>query len=362
VPSAKDAWRAVRRQRSDPPGLAGEFEDRRRVFQAALAQSEELWDAAAAAGPASRPLPLFYCLSQAGRAVCAAWSTRADWQPRSHGLGGRDAPDTPEPGERTFRYSASATSARRGAFPMLVEATRSATFAGQATVADFWVSIPNFPSLRESSRPRCLRLERVYPPRGVGQSMLERFTRRTHGVLHFSGTRGLTLEALQRTYPTTRGLRQEGAEPNLLGGPPLPVFVFPREDGSLRPLDEIGVVDTRQGASASVTYQVRPRIGSGELEPPSLFLTFWALLFCLSELARYYPDAWVAALDPDHSVEAVVLEHGIDAALDRAPGLISSALSGPLQALMREELHRLERERAEALEEGADEIDRVTDG
>jgi hypothetical protein len=74
----KESWRAVRAKRSRPPGLADQ--ERRDVFQAALAQSEELWDAAATSGPASRLLPLFYCLSQAGRAVCAgaALVPRAD--------------------------------------------------------------------------------------------------------------------------------------------------------------------------------------------------------------------------------------------------------------------------------------------
>src|ERR1700729_4560762 len=68
----REQWRSVRHRRAEPPALAGQADDRRQVFQSGLAQAEELWDAAAVAGPASRPLPLFYCISQAGRAVCAA--------------------------------------------------------------------------------------------------------------------------------------------------------------------------------------------------------------------------------------------------------------------------------------------------
>lgn len=49
----------------------------------------------------------------------------------------------------------------------------------------------------------------------------------------------------------------------------------------------------------------------------------WALLFCLSELARYYPDTWVSALDPDRSRAAVTLEHGLDVMLERTPRLIT---------------------------------------
>lgn len=51
------------------PGFARDDDERRRVYGAALAQFDELIAASAAVGPASRPLPLFYDLSQAGRAI-----------------------------------------------------------------------------------------------------------------------------------------------------------------------------------------------------------------------------------------------------------------------------------------------------
>jgi hypothetical protein len=74
--------------------------------------------------------------------------------------------------------------------------------------------------------------------------------------------------------------------------------------------------------------------------PPSEFLTLWALLFCLSELARYYPDTWVYALDPDRSPAAVTIEHGLELALERTPALNSQALDGPIAHLIREDLRR----------------------
>jgi hypothetical protein len=104
---------------------------------------------------------------------------------------------------------------------------------------------------------------------------------------------------------------------------------------------------------------VRPKVGDGNSEPPSEFLTFWALLFCLSELARYYPDTWVGALDPDRSTGAVTLEQCLDIALERAPSLINGALSGPIPELMRQEMRQREIEAAkdtgEEVPEAADE-------
>ena len=62
------------------------------------------------------------------------------------------------------------------------------------------------------------------------------------------------------------------------------------------------------------------------------------------ELARYYPDIWVNALDVDHSPAATTLEHGLDLALERAPVFISEALRGPIDELIREEIRRIEEE------------------
>lgn len=96
---------------------------------------------------------------------------------------------------------------------------------------------------------------------------------------------------------------------------------------------EIG--DRAPGSSSSSgDLIVRPRVGDAAIGPPTKFLTLWALLFCLSELARYYPDTWVRALDPDSSSAAVTIEHGLDLALELAPSLISEALSGPIAVLM----------------------------
>lgn len=100
------------------------------MFQSALAQAEELWDAASVAGPASRPLPLFYCLSQAGRAVCAAWTRGDRWKPRTHGLSGQEAPDDTGVAPQVFDYAAAVSGSKLPAFSMIAEATGSLTFKG----------------------------------------------------------------------------------------------------------------------------------------------------------------------------------------------------------------------------------------
>src|SRR5437016_2663546 len=76
-------WDWLRLTRSGPPGTAARDEQAAAIFRAALQQFEELMRAAGAAGPAGRPLPLFYALSQAGRAMVA---TRGVEPHYGHGL------------------------------------------------------------------------------------------------------------------------------------------------------------------------------------------------------------------------------------------------------------------------------------
>src|SRR4051794_431184 len=78
-------WQELRALRAAPVGQAAEDEDRRAVFAAALRQSQELADAAAVAGYATKPLALFYCLSQGVRALAAALVDDDGWRIVGHG-------------------------------------------------------------------------------------------------------------------------------------------------------------------------------------------------------------------------------------------------------------------------------------
>jgi hypothetical protein len=70
-------WGRLRATRWDPPGAASESAERRRTCFA-LEQAEQMFRAAAGVGPATRPLLVFYGLSQAGRAIAAAALTNGE--------------------------------------------------------------------------------------------------------------------------------------------------------------------------------------------------------------------------------------------------------------------------------------------
>lgn len=82
---SEGSWRILRLMRAEPPRAAsGGY--RRRTFGAALEQSEQLWVASAAVGPAASPIVLFYGLTQAARALSAARPTGSADGLARHGL------------------------------------------------------------------------------------------------------------------------------------------------------------------------------------------------------------------------------------------------------------------------------------
>jgi hypothetical protein len=84
MPREESTIRLLRASRAKPPHKAGESTLRRSLYGASLEQFEQLLRAAEAVGPAAQPLPIFYALSQAGRAIVAAHG--ADPEIKGHGL------------------------------------------------------------------------------------------------------------------------------------------------------------------------------------------------------------------------------------------------------------------------------------
>ncbi len=315
-------WRRIRALRARPPAIAEVDEKRREVFQSSLTQAEELWAAASAVGPASLPLPLFYSLSQATRAICAAWLLGPEWEPGAHGL-----KDANAGGAHPLLMRVSVTKRRGEAFRMLAAAVKSPLLEGEATLSDLWASLPEFPPDRSvtGEARRWLLLRPSLAP-VAHERRIEHLLAPRDGVFYIGRKE---LEDVLPDYPTTNGWIYAGVAEGVPGFAESVVW-FPETDPSpdehpFRLLSEVGDPMT---SGARRRFAVRPRLGSGLGPPPSQLLTLWALLFGLSMIARYYPATWVRALDPDGSKLAVPLETGLDVALKRVPELILPALTG----------------------------------
>jgi len=80
-PAAR-TWTMLRQTRHAPPGYASSAGSRRSTYRAALEQAEQMFAAAVQVSVATRPLQVFYGLSQGGRAVTAAATVgRWVWSP-----------------------------------------------------------------------------------------------------------------------------------------------------------------------------------------------------------------------------------------------------------------------------------------
>jgi hypothetical protein len=120
--------------RAAPPALAKDSGARRRVFGAALGQWDALLAASASVVPAASPILLFYALSQAGRAVCAAHTSGQPWQSRGHGL---SIGDQGKPiGETVVRPDGGSDSS----FAMFCKALKTPPLSESTTLGALWAA------------------------------------------------------------------------------------------------------------------------------------------------------------------------------------------------------------------------------
>jgi YaaC-like Protein len=315
----------IRATRASPFGLARDDPDRRAVYGAALGQFQELMNAASGSSAASRPLPLFYALSQAGRAIAA---DRADdpWQLRMHGLG------TPDLDGEIVDVSVCRHQSKDNvdSFAGVARATGDVPFEGAVTIGALWSSLPEiFELLPASYSVHAVPLPLV--PDSPTADNVRFLTDAQHvyaTIVGFDGTSDELVKRLAADYPGSgdaqrfapQGITSIQHHTDYGSG-----FMFRWEaeaanvNGHLKLLERI--------APGGIDFQprwLRPSVGGIAL---SSLLSWWTLLFGLSMLARYEPAGWADALDVESSELAVPLEELLDIALDRVPELIFDALS-----------------------------------
>lgn len=74
------------------------------------------------------------------------------------------------------------------------------------------------------------------------------------------------------------------------------------------------------------THYLRPAVGGKA--PPSILMTWWAVLYALSQLARYEPAVWMDVINPDASVLTVPIEDGLRLAQASLPKMVYQAITG----------------------------------
>lgn len=318
----------IRAMRARPPGRAADESDRRGVFSAALGQFDELLDAAAAVGPASRPLPLYYALNQAGRAIAASrQQPHRPWRPMLHGLS-ISLPDGGALQDTIISPQRGVSDARPGSFHLMAE-TIGASHPGSGggsplsnatALRNVWAAIPGLdrPGLGGGC-PQALPVE----PVGSREFPVLAYLRGLDW-LPVSETAGDRLrEVLTETYPAySTGLVVHGVAYDQSAD-----MMAARGEVSWRSPDETprSVYMATERYLWPCSAWLIPKLSSGDTLPP--ILLWWALIQALSSLARYHPAEWTAALDPDRSEWAVSIEKVLRLGLDVVPRLVLMILS-----------------------------------
>ncbi|TEX45709.1 MAG: hypothetical protein B7C54_11695 [Acidimicrobiales bacterium mtb01] len=285
-------------------------------------------------GYEARPLPLFYALSQGGRAVAAAIALD-DWVLRGHGIGAARLDGA--------TWDIELKNQKQGAFRRIADILASPSLPTEVRLGDLCASLPDVvdsmpvsaggaPALR-IVRERYQLAETFGGPvvdstsTSVAGAMVYGL-RREYSVLSVSEQRA-ALSADLANYPTMVGFEIPGADDR-------PVTIGFDETGAkgVRLMWQAdGTFDYHRRERILRMCQVRPNGESwvapalaGNDRPLHPLVTWWAVLFATSMLARYEPASWLRALRIDQNDDAVALEAALDEAMVAVPQLLHQAL------------------------------------
>lgn len=346
------AWRAIRSMRHAPPGAAELNPDRAAVFRAALEQAQQQVEAAGTVGYESRPLNLFYGLSQAGRAIAAAAvgldphypagvtptanEAQTPWGLKRHGI----EADTDKVTEASFpdmTMTAPRPDPGKGRTPSGSFARLAALLSPGCDVSSGVTMGQLWASVLEAVRDEPLT---AHWPCVLTLGVSRQLSGRAFKASLFAG---VLQDARDRTeaeitqelalYPTLKGyqLLTEGRAPSWWNDTTQAQPVA-RLDSlvwteSVRPPDgnPQGEIHAR-----TTDYRgrrvVRPTYAPADTEPLHPLLTWWAILFALSMLCRYRPVVWSELIRVDTSEYASAIEHLLDVGLDAVPDLIERTI------------------------------------
>lgn len=331
ITPAPVAWQMLRALRHRPPGRAGHGQ-RRATFDAALEQSEQLFAAAETVGVQSRPLLVFYGLSQAGRAIAAASTAVGNrgWKLSGHGIRASGLADASSTGLAAVTVQDQASGSfirlaemldaeslpeptRLGAlWPMLPDLGRRFRLPGEGGPVPLSVTSggtgPSGPTDLTRVRVRPLPMEVAAPApadgSGVGWDA---------GKRDWPGERLAVRQVLDQ-YPALAGSRFVGPPGNPVG------LTGDGLGGLTAELDLPRDAEDRLVDIRNVRWAFPALHGTGSPQHP--LLLWWALSYALSMLARYEPRVWADMVSISGSGDAAAIEHLLSQSLVALPELI----------------------------------------
>jgi hypothetical protein len=285
-----------------------------------MQQFEDLLEAAVATKPAGRPLPLFYALSQMGRAIVAARGGPQDHV--GHGLIRRLSETESILHARVERQP----DKRPGQFQAVSGALNSAVLDQSLELGACLASLPDFAD--EPLLADWLLAVRVYPFYG---SALVRLKGGEWAMGSYVDVEApdQTIEAFQdqlEKYPLAARARATVLSIPPHSRMPFEKPVYPGAPHVAWPAAGLGFEGAAPAYRREDYHWLRPGL-TVTRETPTPLITWWLVLFTLSMIARYHPVAWVTALDPDQSPMATLLERVMEEGLSAVPQLAYEAVT-----------------------------------
>lgn len=329
--SADQVWADLRATRSNPPGWAGPEPERREVYSSALEQSEQLFRAAGVVGLASRPLLVFYGLSQAGRAVAAAAREldQDSWRLHGHGLTIRRETE-PLPNVVVATQGSAQSSFRRLSTLLGSPELPVVNTPMEVPLGRLWDALPegqDRPLRPDPERRPVMSFSRLgnagHPyATGVVTGFPRWLAESTQAAEDFKG--------FMSAYPHASGYSMALSQP----GREVPGFVVGDRVALVMHWDT-GVRDASDSqqdarlADVMTTYagdQYLAPAMPGAGIPSHALMAWWTVLFALSMLARYQPAEWTKHIDVDKSSFAVALEVVLTEALVSVPRIVDETI------------------------------------
>ncbi|OJV58278.1 MAG: hypothetical protein BGO38_08860 [Cellulomonas sp. 73-145] len=337
------SWQMLRALRHDPPRQAADDPARRAMFSAALEQSEQFFRAAEASDVDTRPLLLFYGLSQSGRALRAAADPEDRWaRAGGHGLrvdgetvdGQLSSTLVADQGKGLFRDVA--RTLNRASLPVAQSVgalTRlgrlGSRFALPGYEPDYGPLVLTTDGLGPLDLARTnLRAELSVPAGLWARELPEVGVRTTSDYNAYKEH----VRARLAHYPTLSEARlvERGLGHFDLGGVganrtvPLEWPTRPHPG-----VDEVDVALAPFGDGDGRDVTVYPSVPGSDLAAHP-YLLWWAVLYVMSHFVRYEPTRWAQIIDIDRSAEGAAVEYLCRQALDVLPELIHRTLTRPM--------------------------------
>jgi hypothetical protein len=367
--AGSDVFGDLRALRSSPPGWARAGKDRRAVFAAAIERSEQLLRTADALGYATRALNLFYGLSQAGRALMAAWSPPSagrqhGWQLSGHGIVWVNAQvplherqlrgDLPEPPTTLAAGLGPAHETNeqpprpkvvdkpQASFLGLSRLLGSAPLQRPVQLVDIWAALPEAigrPAPGDDARLGPIQIQQPDIAPEQADWVVSAVRAWTHNWpldplsewargdgAEFNNRLHLFLLANYPTLaPPTTASMAEGWPVEWLGRRLSIALTWPLAE----PVEQIEAVWHLQIQQTAYRgeHWAFPAFAGQELHP---LMMWWIVLYGLSMLTRYEPRIWAQLLNVDASPWSTPLEHLLNEALTVVPQVIADTIrNGP---------------------------------